>query len=183
MSTTTHAVHDFSIRQSWDDVAPVVEIDGHRVDTAQTVDVRFGLDGLPTVTVTHACAAIVVAGVATIDHKCGSPTETDDTPTGYLAQLKVLLRDFASDVLIRGDVYGQRREEVLDQIEGNLDRITTRTAHAVLDGAPKVLLSRPEDLDGEKPPHTFLVISRVAVTEHDLEPGVHAVIRLPGGVA
>lgn len=183
MSSQTHSVHDVKVTAGLDHpFGTRVEVDGRPVETARSVDIHLGLDEPPSAVITHGCATIEYVGVATVEHRCGAIVEPDDSPTGYLAVLKVVLRGFASDVLLKGDVFGLQRETVLDELEANLDRMAATVARAVLDGAPQVNLRRLAALPvGSAVDPDGLVIEGDVVRKHDLDPGVHAVIRFPGG--
>lgn len=183
MSSATHTVHDVKVTAGWDHpLGTTIAVDGRPIETARSVDIHMDVHGLPTVHIVHDCSSVEYAGVATIEHRCGAAVEPADSPTGYLGALKVALRSFASDLLLTADVYGLHRETVLEDVEEKLEHTATTIAHAVLAGAPHVMLRRPDfdgpDSDLDVHPDELL-IGRLAVLEHDLDPGVHAVIRLP----
>ena len=184
MSTSTHLRHTVRIATGPDHpFDTTVEIDGRPVESARKVTVELVPDFDPVVTIEHDCWNLEIAGVATVDHRCGQPYEATGDDTGYLGPLRVLLRDYASRVLLAGDVTGRHREEVLDQIAegGDLDTLAEHVARTILEAAPKVVLDRVEDLEatGNGWDDDSLVISSQSARSLDIDPGLHAVIRLP----
>lgn len=189
VSSQTHSRHQVRITVPEDHpFGTIVEVDGRQVETAQRVTVDIPVEGVPHVTIVHGCWDLEVAGVATVDHKCGAPYVPAPSDTGYLGTVRTVLREFASRVLLAGDVTGMQRELVLDELDAGIDRMAEDTARAVLAGAANVMLTPGFALDdgSDDPPERetdFLYIDGVTVRNLDLDPGLHAVIRLPQGVA
>ena len=180
MSAQTHTTHQVRIMAGADHpFGTVVEIDGRPIETARQVTVDIPIEGTPHVTIVHGCWDLEVGGVATVDHQCGAPYIPAPSDTGYLGTTRTILREFASRVLLAGDVTGMQRETVLEELEAGLARMAEDTARAVLAGAPTVTLTRgySPDLDALEP--GWLYITAHETRTADLDPGVHAVIRLP----